>query len=469
MLKPRRVLGYARVSSEEQAKGSSLQDQQDAIAAYAKARGVSVARFYVEAESGIRKRVEHREQMAALMADVRAGDLVVCDKLDRWSRDAEFSYSSIRQIHERGASFYSVSEQCDPATPEGDTALSFRILFAREEHKRIKQRMVGTRKLLRDRGLYVEGLPPFGYVRGAPPARNVLLVSEPEAELVRRAFKLCIQGQAVTAIAEELGLVRSRVSKILRTRSYLGESKDSQGRWAPGPHVAIVDVETFQRARDAIAGRRNHGALGRRGEGETSTWILRNVAVCARCGAGMSSAYAGPHDARRYYYRGSASCTTSYVRVEPAERAAAAMVLDRMAELREELASGPVAPKRPRVDHAGKLARLEAKRDRLRSLFVDGDVGRDEYRERTSRLDEEQTRLEAAVAQAGRPDALQDPAVRREVLADVLELEARWVRASAAQRQQLVGVFAVAFRLAAGAEPVPVWRSVADLVREVST
>ena len=51
--------------------------------------------------------------------------------------------------------------------------LGFRILFAREEHKRIRQCMVGTRQLLRDRGYYVEGLPPFGYCfRGCRPLRG---------------------------------------------------------------------------------------------------------------------------------------------------------------------------------------------------------------------------------------------------------------------------------------------------------
>ena len=42
--------------------------------------------------------------------------------------------------------------------------LNFRILFAREEHKRIGERMVGTRNKMRARGLYTDSLPPIGYL-----------------------------------------------------------------------------------------------------------------------------------------------------------------------------------------------------------------------------------------------------------------------------------------------------------------
>lgn len=55
-----RALGYCRVSSLEQATGTSLRDQQAAIEAHAKARGVALERCYVEAESGIHENNERR-------------------------------------------------------------------------------------------------------------------------------------------------------------------------------------------------------------------------------------------------------------------------------------------------------------------------------------------------------------------------------------------------------------------------
>lgn len=201
----RRVLGYARVSSAEQALGTSLADQQATIRAHASARGLTVSTMFVEAESAVHEKHERREQIRALMGSVRRGDLVLVDKIDRWSRDPEFTYASVRQIHEAGASLYAIGDDCDPSTPQGDSMLGLRIFFAREEHKRIRLRMVGTRKLMRDRGLYVEGLPPWGYARqDARANRNVLVVVEADAAKVREAFARCVAGESLDVIAREL-------------------------------------------------------------------------------------------------------------------------------------------------------------------------------------------------------------------------------------------------------------------------
>lgn len=127
--KVRRVIGYARVSSKEQALGTSLTDQQNSIKAYAKGRGLKVDRIYVEAESAVREKLEHRDQMQALVRDVREGDLVVCAKLDRWSRDPEFSHKSVREILAKGAHMFFVDEACDPSTDQGDSMLNFRKGF----------------------------------------------------------------------------------------------------------------------------------------------------------------------------------------------------------------------------------------------------------------------------------------------------------------------------------------------------
>jgi DNA invertase Pin-like site-specific DNA recombinase len=204
---------------------------------------------------------------------------VVCDKIDRWSRDPEFTYRSLREIVAAGASFYAVGDQCEPSTPEGDTMLNFRVLFAKEEHKRIKARMIGTRKILRDQGYYVEGLPPFGYRRAMPKGhkgveKNVLVIEPAEAEFVRRAFRLAA-GISLRRIAKALSLTLDRVISILGSRVYLGEIQNSRGEWIKAKHPAILDVDAFTRAQAAIAGRKNGGARG-------STWHAPHDLVGAR-------------------------------------------------------------------------------------------------------------------------------------------------------------------------------------------
>ncbi len=461
----RRVLGYARVSSELQGQGSSLRDQQDTIAAYAKAQRLPVPTFYVESESAIHEKNERRDRIRALMADVRPGDLVVCDKIDRWSRDPEFTYRSIREILAGGASFYAAGDQCDPSTSEGDTMLNFRVLFAKEEHKRIKARMVGTRRLLRDQGYYVEGLPPFGYRRPKGQKgveKNVLVIDEAEAELVRRAFALAPR-EPLTSIATTLGLMRDRVHDVLRGRVYLGEIQNTRGEWIKAKHPAIVDVDTFARAQTALDGRKNGGTSE---VSQTSTWILRDVAKCAKCGARMTSAYAGPHGpARRFYYRCSHRCSPRCIPVRPIEADAEPLILERLEELREELAREPkrYATKAPAADFAQRRAKLQRRRERYLEAYADEHMTRDELRTAMAKLDAAVLQVDAEEHAASRPSPLESTKVRRSVLREVGIIKRAWGRATPEARRKIVGHLVESALLVAGKPCEFVWRSAEEL------
>lgn len=475
MSRPRRVLGYARVSSEEQARGTSLGDQQEAIRAYASGRGLTVARFYVEAESAIHEKIERREQMRALLADIKKGDLVICDKLDRWSRDPAFTHTTVRDILAKGATFYAVSDRCDPSTNDGDTMLGFRVLVAREEHKRIKERMVGTRNLLRDRGWFASGTPPLGYRRTHGRGhkgveKNVLVTVPEEAETVRRIFALYLAGRSMTKVAAELGLKLDRVKDAIHNRIYLGEQKNSRGEWIKGRHEPIIALDTFVRAQETVAARKLGGPRPRDARSETSTWILRDVARCGFCGAKMSAAYGKREAERRYYYRCSKRCRSTgtratyggHVPVREVEAAFGPMVLERLGEIREELAKGTDKAK-PAVDHTEKRAKLTRRRERYLEAYADETMTRDELRSALAKLDAETMKLDAEEQASRRPEVLARPAARREMLREMGELAKAWRRATPEKRRIIVNQLCSSVRLARGESPKVAWRSPEDL------
>lgn len=484
MPRHRRVLGYARVSSVEQALGTSLRDQQAAITSYAAARGLNVTRFYVEAESAVHEKIERREQMRALMRDARKGDLVLCDKLDRWSRDPEFTYGSVRKLLSDGASFIAVGDQCDPSTQEGDTMLGFRILFAREEHKRIKQRMVGTRQLLRDQGYYVEGLPPFGYRRTHPRGykgieKNVLVVIPEEADLVRKLFRQYLTGRSMTRLANEHKLELTFVKNTLHRRLYIGEIENTRGEWIKGRHPPILDADTFARTQTMIEARRLGGPRPRDAVSETSTWILRDVARCIRCDAKMGAAYAGPKDDnRRHYYRcikrclsrGNRATNGAFVPVREIETAFAPMILERLEALRDDIARGPEKSEDPKpvaIDFVARRAKLESKREKVLLAFEDGFIDRDKLRAKMSRLDADRLVLDAEEEASTRTAPLASTKVRRTLLRDIGSIRKAWKNAEPIERREIVGYLVLAVRIGRGQEPVAVWRSAEDLAAEV--
>jgi site-specific DNA recombinase len=470
----RRVLGYARVSSEEQAKGSSLQDQQDAIRAYASARKLTVTRFYVEAESAVHEKIERRAQVRALLKDVRKGDLVLVDKIDRWSRDPEFTYRSVRELLAAGANLYAVGDAIDASTPEGDTALGFRILFAREEHKRIKQRLVGTRRLLRERGYYADGQPPFGYRR--PPAnkgdrlaKNVLVVVPEEADVVRRVFDLYVRGRSFAQVAAEFGLTLFHTSKILKRRTYLGEVRTPSGEWIKGHHEPIVTSRTFEAARKRIEEARLGGPRARSGDVGTSDWIARDVAHCGRCGARMSAVYGPKRPNRRFYYRCSQRCKARkatacrHIAHAAVEEAVAVLVGRRLGEMRAELARAPAAEERPTTDIESRRAKLQRKRERYQEQYADEMMTREELRAAMVRLDEERLRLDAEEEASKAPAPLATRAERRAALGYLRELKGVWSDAAGRVRRQIVNHLAIEVAVMPDEEPVVRWRPVEEI------
>lgn len=458
----RRAIGYARVSSLAQALGTSLEDQQRRIRAHAKARGLVVAKMYVEAESAGRKKLEQRHQMRALMADLREGDAVIADKLDRWSRDPEHTYRSTREIREAGGEFLTVTEGID-GSPTGLIMLDVCIMQARQELERIRERMVGTRKILRNAGYYVEGLPPFGYARqeNTPERidRNVLVIDPDAADVVRTLFRLAAAGKTLREMVQASGIEKSRVHKIVRQRVYLGELKDTDGRWRKAKHPPLVDAALFERAQVGFSSR----ALCRAGEtARTSTWILRDVARCLHCAGRMTAVYGNT----QMYYRCFARCTPRHVRVDVVEGAFAPMALARLESLRVELSreteSGPAV--RQVTDYAKRREALARRRESYVEMRADGMLTREQLREKMARVDAETLKLDAEEGAAKKRSPFRDTKVRRSALASLDKLRDAWARATPQQRRRIVNLMVIVVGMEAGADPVPTWRNAEDLL-----
>jgi site-specific DNA recombinase len=479
-VKPRRVLGYARVSSVDQSLGTSLADQERVIRQHAERCGFKEPTMYVEAESGIGEKLEKREQINALMADIREGDLVLCDKIDRWSRDIEFTHGSVRRILARGASIYFVGDACDPSTDEGDTMLGMRALFAKEEHKRIKLRLVGTRNRLRQEGYYSGGLPPLGYRRPKEIAnrlqRNVLEIVPEEAELVRTIFQRYVAGASMMRLAGELNVKLDLIKDALSRRLYIGEIQGPpsrpgrrDGEWIKGRHPPIIDIDLWRRAQETIAQRRTCRMPHSGGKAETSTWMLRDVARCGLCGGKAAAAYAGPKSARRHYYRCWRQCSakgprgrTSYVRVDVVEEKAFDLILERLAALRHELGKPPKKRQEPVEDTAAKREALRKRRERALDLYEQADIDREALNARLAKIDLELAKIET---KDEKPPPLANPKARRELLGQLRQLEYAFSAASPEERRAVVNLLVRDVGIASGKNPVFTWQD-AEAVRE---
>jgi len=144
------LIGYARVSTAEQSKsGLGLEAQQSAIDAYTARTGGTMARLYIEVESG---RKADRPQLAAALAHARRSKAtLVVAKLDRLARNVAF----LSKLMEAKVDFVA----CDN---EHANRLTIHILaaVAEDEARRISERTRDALKAYKARGGKLGGARP---------------------------------------------------------------------------------------------------------------------------------------------------------------------------------------------------------------------------------------------------------------------------------------------------------------------
>nr|WP_275939362.1 recombinase family protein [Polyangium spumosum] len=321
-----RVLAYRRVSTMEQMRsGTSLDAQDEEIRRYCRYARLPDPIDFEETESGGVESQEKREKIAALLKAVRPGDLVIVAKLDRFSRDIVFTISAVRDIIKRGARFLSLAERFDASTPEGETQMALWASIAQMERARIRERTEGNKKRLRALGKFVEGHPPFGYVR----AKGVDIHDKPrrleidpvKGPIAREMFDMCLAGKGAPEISRHCqekypgvaAFATSWILLILKNRMYAGQlattpvrpDKKRQMTQKPAEwvdaHEPIVPLQMWHAAQHALAGRRSYGRKPG-AETKTANWLIRGLARCTLCGSAITCRPAGESNAHEGYY-----------------------------------------------------------------------------------------------------------------------------------------------------------------------
>ncbi len=128
-----RAAGYTRVSMGEQVKGHSLDAQLTHIRAYVSAQGWRLTQVYTDAGISARQGSK-RPGFEQMLADARAGqfDVVIVDKIDRFSRHLGSLLTTLDQLNAANVAFVSVQEHLDLTTPWGKLIANSMLLYQQE-------------------------------------------------------------------------------------------------------------------------------------------------------------------------------------------------------------------------------------------------------------------------------------------------------------------------------------------------
>lgn len=135
----RRLVGYARVSTDDQLHDAQVDELEAA----------GCAEVHLEHGSGAAR---NRPVLGRLLRDIRAGEVLVVVRIDRLARSVSHLLEVIEQLDRRGVHFRSLRDPIDTSTPQGMFSLQVLGAVAQLERTLIAERTKAGMKAAKARG-----------------------------------------------------------------------------------------------------------------------------------------------------------------------------------------------------------------------------------------------------------------------------------------------------------------------------
>ena len=446
---------YERLSRDDEQSGesNSIQNQKKYLEEYARQHGLrNIRHFYDDGYSGTNF---NRPGFAALLEEVEAGrvETLVVKDLSRLGRN----YIEVGRLTEEffpnhDIRLVAVSDNID--TDEGENELApIRNLFNEWYVRDISKKRRISNKIKGNAGEPM-GQPPYGYVKD-PENPKRWIVDEEAAQVVRRIYRMTLEGVGTEQIAaklEEDGVLTPRayrqskginrpgkvkdlppthwnsssVIKMLSVQEYCGDilnfktySKSYKNKkrlendrenWAifKDVHEPIIERAVFEQVQQKRGKMRKRQAK----DGERS--MFSGLLVCADCGSNLHFHFNQGNPEIKYFncsnYKGNrGTCgSTHYVRVDFLEQVVLGEIrrLTKYAGLYEDdflkevIGHSRQAEETERRLKEKELKSLLARDDELDGLFeriyednVSGKLSDDRFAKMSRRYEEEQKEL----------------------------------------------------------------------------
>lgn len=273
-------VAYLRVSTEAQTEKYGLDVQKQKILDYCERNGVIIDEWYID--GGYSGSKLDRPEIQRLLDDAENGliDTVYIYKLDRLSRDTADTLELMYRILPKfGVKVVSMTEEIRTENPMDKVMLTMNAAMNQYEREIIRMRMSAGMVERVKKGYWMGGgRIPWGYRYD----RNdgILHVVEEQAEQVRNAYKLYLEGYSCDKISHMLGFKGERiVTQILKRKSNIGLI-EYKGSIYKGLHEPIVDEDTFYRVQQFMKKRSTNSHVA-------NDHLLTGLCWCGVCGARM--------------------------------------------------------------------------------------------------------------------------------------------------------------------------------------
>jgi len=430
---------YARVSSEQQVEGFSIEAQLRATREFAASQNWVIFREYVD--EGYSASGAERPQFQIMLRDTRLRlfDGILIHKLDRLYRNVSQLLEMVDSLERQGISLISTLERVDFGSPSGKMLLTNIGMISEFYLNNLREETVKGKYQRALCGLW-NGDIPFGYCKGLcarcddPNGKGYCpdygrpdktdgrtLIAHPKDSVgLQRSFEWHADGkcsdQDVAGALNKNGyrtrckhtkklnpehiggskpFGKETVRSMLQNPFYLGYVR-YKGQLLKGTHPALVTRDQFERSLEARR-RWHRNATQRRTT--PRVYLLTGVLRCAFCNFPMRGIT--PFKDTRFYRdtarEHATECSRKGLLLAEDVETEILKTLGRVglpAEWRIRISQLAMAtPERGRLNEQRRL--LESQLARLQKLFVQGDLAEQDYDARRERIQNEMRQLAA--------------------------------------------------------------------------
>ena len=402
---------YCRVSTTEQASGTSLDIQEAQCRLYCERNGLTPAdTFFDRGESA---KTSDRPAFLQMVQFCSANKIDACvvHKLDRFSRNA-YDFAVFQALLAKvGTAVRSATEPLtdSPAGKLMQTILAGVAQF--DNDVRAERSRAGMAEIAARGGWTHQ--PPFGMLSARKDGFPILLPDPDRAPHLVEMFRLIADGQLTPAacprwLSTRLGhRVRPQtIAKILKQRVYTGEICNRLTKGVPvrAAFDPLVDPDTWHRAQSRIT-RIDTSRI----QSVKHNFVLHGVAMCS-CGRKLTGSLSRSKSGRRYGYYHCRGCG-SRLRVDLVHKALACFLADTSAAITPMLKMFRLIvldefsiEQADAIASQGKLkatiTKLEQQGERLLSMVVSGRITAEVFDKKRRELD-----IQTALAKTALQDA----------------------------------------------------------------
>ena len=384
---------YCRVSTAEQAQhGYSLEAQESLLRSYAAKNGMVVYDLYADKGKSANKALSKRTELNRMLrdAELKKFDCILFKDITRWSRNSAQYYAVQDKLDRYGVYWLAVEQPyLETKTPTGRFQVTVMLGTAQLESENTSQRIkfVMANRIANGGAINGTDKLPLGYRVDDSTGSKRVVKDEQATPIVMDLFdhyrRTQNQHELGRYLKDQYGITiwQPNLSKLLHNTMYYGEYRGNQNYCEP--YLTKSEWDAIQRIKPVYE-KQTHNNL----------YLFRGLLRCPECGRTMS---ARMKQTGRIYY----ACQyhleyhiCGYTKQHRQDRIEA-FLLER---IKPELDAYREKPqmKLPKKDKREKQQKsLQAKLERLKNLYIDGDLSKDDYTKKRDAVRAELGKLES--------------------------------------------------------------------------